>query len=291
MTQMEVEKIYELCYTCENRRMDIKSGILCNLTGMKPLFKESCGHFIKYDFTEKKKRFSPPLQEEKYEGLRHIKSMENAFEKRQVGRAYVRIFLFFFLLLMSLSILVMILFFWKNSSRDYFIVLLSIFFVSIAGTNIFKRILYVRNRESDPFRIYLSNFGDYDTMCNKIKTEIENNTIRIGRVYITPEWIVNMRLAKIWVLKLSEVVWCYHQMNESRLGVDHYLIIKDERMVSHQVRCRNKKSIHQVIAILHDYLPGILIGYSKELEKLWSHDPLSIINDIKKRKKSKVRDC
>ena len=44
---MTLEKRLDFCKICTNRKVDFKTGLVCNLTKQKPEFEDSCEFFVK----------------------------------------------------------------------------------------------------------------------------------------------------------------------------------------------------------------------------------------------------
>ncbi|TCI90576.1 hypothetical protein [Tenacibaculum sp. M341] len=44
---MNLTEQLEYCKICQNRKVDFKTGLVCNLTNQKPNFSNNCSHFIK----------------------------------------------------------------------------------------------------------------------------------------------------------------------------------------------------------------------------------------------------
>jgi len=61
-----------LCENCIYRRDDIKSGILCELTGMKPDYIEDCRNFIEGPSSRVKRIYKQPLSKNEIRSLKEI---------------------------------------------------------------------------------------------------------------------------------------------------------------------------------------------------------------------------
>ncbi len=52
---MTLEKRLDFCKICVNRKIDLKTGLVCSLTNQKPEFQNTCEYFIKDDKEAKRK--------------------------------------------------------------------------------------------------------------------------------------------------------------------------------------------------------------------------------------------
>jgi hypothetical protein len=57
---MNLKERLEFCTICENRKVDFKTGLVCNLTNLKPEFEDTC-EFFKKDGKEAERKLKMKL--------------------------------------------------------------------------------------------------------------------------------------------------------------------------------------------------------------------------------------
>jgi hypothetical protein len=275
-----------LCNTCENRIMDIKSGLLCNLTGMKPDYKEECKKYV-----EKLSLKNHPQVHRNYSTVPNPSAPYydtgegNPIEKWNVDHGYLRIFLDALLFLFFAPIIFIVIFKGNPSTRDIVIMIIVSTAPIAAIYDIIKRIHYLNNRANDPLHKYLSKYGNYDQVCRQVYKEFEQKSIRFHRIYITPNWIINKRLTKFWILNLLDIVWCYYHVIKSNTGNSHYLKICDKFGVEHMLICKNKNCVSDIITLLNQRHPEIIFGYDDERKRLWQTNPEIFTEEVNYRRR------
>jgi len=242
--------------------------------GIKPAFNDACCRFKENKLKSNNSRIKEKVI---------IATHTNPIEKRNIRRGYIGLF-FESVFVIAFFIIIIILLFeilkGEEPIRDIVIVIISSIILGVFLKDVIIKIGYLINRERDPLLEYLSKYGDYDAMCSKILNEIENNSIKVHNLYMSPEWIVNKTFTRIWALKISDIVWCYHRIFSVNKIPTNYLEIYDTNAKNHTIKCGGERNAKRIIEILSSYAPEVFYGYSEDIKNIWDFNPHIIIDKV-----------
>jgi hypothetical protein len=303
---MESENI---CKTCKNRRIDIKSGLLCELTGMKPSFNDKCSNYIygpKIKNEEKEETSEPKVPHvvnNQQDLLRTdiILNNEWLFKRRIRAR--------FFSLLISFLIYGIVAFSaWAiftgeevlYSSENIFLLILSSVFLFIAIKISFESITSLISAKYDKTYKYLSRYGLVGDVEKDILSELRQGHIKFRYAHFTKHWIISTSLTDFDIVNYDDLVWCYK--NKFKNYVEHVYINSTYRISLYDkayregwLSCKNTKESNIILNLIMGICPNILFGYNEYYSKVWKKSPQNFIDmgfkgivseEIKKKRKT-----
>lgn len=100
----------------------------------------------------------------------------------------------------------------------------------------------------------------------------EINGLRTGS-----RWFMVQQGAHTHLLETSKIVWAYlrrveHRTNGIKTGTNYSLVLRTTDHKKYEAGMRKEEQVRETLEHLERSYPGILLGYDKELEKLYDKD-------------------
>jgi hypothetical protein len=149
---------------------------------------------------------------------------------------------------------------------------------------------YLINPRKNKTYKFLILFGEPDEVATEISNEFKRRNIRIGRMYFTDQWLLDVSFYGFHISHLQNVVWAYGKITKQytnfvRSGTLYNLSIYDKTLnnIIELDNCK-KEELDAVLAHINLRLPWVVTGYSNELIALWSRDKYQFIALVEERK-------
>jgi len=213
-----------------------------------------------------------------------------------IRRVHRNLFVLFFILFIFSFLGVLIL--WGEndllSKGFYFLGFVSFGYFTIDALR------YLINPRSNKTYKFLILFGEPDEVAADISNEFKRRNIRIGRMFFTDQWLLDMSFFGFHISHLQNIVWAYGKIttqytNFVKSGTLYNLSIYDKTLsnIIELNKCK-KEELDAVLGHINLRLPWVVTGYSIERIALWSRDRLKFITLVEERKNayklSKIQD-
>ncbi len=133
-----------------------------------------------------------------------------------------------------------------------------------------------------------ARFGDVNLIVNTINTEISSQHELIGKkVHFTKNWIVSTANV-IEASPYRDLIWCYksviqHRTNGIPTGKTYAVNVYDRTGKNITIPGKEPE-VDQILNLLILYSPGIIAGYSSEIQQFFKNDRLGFIAAVDKRR-------
>lgn len=146
------------------------------------------------------------------------------------------------------------------------------------------------NHDAHPIIGALARFGPPRNVVTAIDAEAKDGaqTTSIGRLTLTPSWLLHATGYWITILRCDEVVWVYkritkHYTNFIPTGKSYAVIICSRDGRSLEVICRQRK-VDGMLKELGRRWPWILIGHSDDMAAAWNSNCDAVIRVVDARR-------
>jgi hypothetical protein len=146
--------------------------------------------------------------------------------------------------------------------------------------------------EGHPLLAQLAKYGGLQDIRMRIDSEVrsEGGGEKFGAMQITTNWLIHAATYKTNVMATRDVVWAYpkvtkHYHNGIPTGKTYSAIIRDAQGQSVEISGK-KDSVPKLLESLQRRMPWVLIGFSKELEALWTKEKSKFVQLIEQRRAS-----
>jgi hypothetical protein len=144
--------------------------------------------------------------------------------------------------------------------------------------------------ENHPLLKQLAKYGQLQDIRMRIDSEIrgEGGGEKFRSMQITTNWLIHAAPYKTNVMATKDVVWAYpkvtkHYHNGIPTGTTYSAIIRDSKGQSLEISGK-KDSVPKLLESLQRRMPWVLMGFSKELEALWSKEKPKFFQLIEQRR-------
>ncbi|MFL5803300.1 MAG: DUF6709 family protein [Roseiflexaceae bacterium] len=140
-----------------------------------------------------------------------------------------------------------------------------------------------------PIMRALSRFGPADYVAGQIDAELQADHPKVGKLHLTPSWLVQAASARLDATRLDDVVWAYKQVTQHRTngiptGKTYAAQIWDRYGVCITVAGK-EAFVNQALEAAAQRAPWLLTGYSAELEKTWKQNRAAVIDAVEQRRR------
>ncbi|MCI8524659.1 MAG: hypothetical protein HFF17_01795 [Oscillospiraceae bacterium] len=141
-----------------------------------------------------------------------------------------------------------------------------------------------------PLQKKLDSMGEGSAMLARLD-QFYNGTAPIGGVRLGNEFVFFQQGAKPVLLRPWEVAWAYqktteHRRNGVKTGTTYAVIFKTMDGKQFEISS-SEQGVQQLLAAIHETLPGTVLGYTKEVEALYKKDR----SEFRKRWEEAVPGC
>jgi hypothetical protein len=165
-------------------------------------------------------------------------------------------------------------------------------FLILAGWNLTKVASRGVNPESHPIVTSLARLGEPRSLATRIDDEvaIEGRNKRIGRVILTPSFLLRPRLFGLTVVPCGDVVWIYkkvtkHSVNFIPTHKTYAVMVADKRGKLHEFDLQGKEGNAQaLIQELYQRAPWCIAGFSSEIATAWKSNRAEVLRVIDARR-------
>jgi Family of unknown function (DUF6709) len=148
-------------------------------------------------------------------------------------------------------------------------------------------ILAIKRRNdtsAHPMMRALSRFGPADYVAGQIDAEMQADHPSVGKLHLTPSWLVQAASARLDATRLDDVVWAYKQVTRHRGGVTYAAQIWDRHGVCISVGGK-ETFVNQALEAAARHAPWMLTGYNAEMEKTWKQNRAAVIETVEQRRR------
>ncbi|MFZ6027498.1 MAG: DUF6709 family protein [Chloroflexota bacterium] len=130
--------------------------------------------------------------------------------------------------------------------------------------------------KAHPVMKALANYGTLDTVVSEINMDMAQSAEKVGKkVHFTRRWLVSTT-SSLQAMPYRDIIWCYkhvtqHRTNGIPTGKTYAMYVYD-RHGKNTIIGGNEKQINQMLDLILKNVPGVVAGYSDELNNLWKKD-------------------
>jgi hypothetical protein len=136
---------------------------------------------------------------------------------------------------------------------------------------------------SHPVLRALGPYGDPQEVRKQIEADFQGATLRIGRLQLTHDWLLGVKLWGLDVARVEEVVWIYKQVIKGQ-GASISAVICTSQGKTFGIQGKDKE-VDNMLKVIAECVPWALAGYDPGLEKLWSSDPKRVAEVVAERRR------
>lgn len=148
----------------------------------------------------------------------------------------------------------------------------------------------VTRPERHPLLAKLQQYGLVHDVRMQIDSEMraEGGGERFGPLHMTTNWVIQAAAYKTHVMKVKDVVWAYpkitkHYHNGIPTGKTYSAILRDAKGQSMEISGK-KNSVPQFMQTVQRRMPWVLIGFTQELNALWTKEKSKFMQLMEERK-------
>lgn len=166
------------------------------------------------------------------------------------------------------------------------------------GNELYKAISYIQNFEKHPIVKSLRIFGDPELIALRIDEESRSDqNINFGNLLITKSWLLQKLRYTMQIISLKDIVWIYKKVTKKSVnfiptGKTYAVVIKTSKgQVLEQ--SLGETQVENLMIMIHKMVPGVLLGFTQEIENLWNRnraDLIAAVEEAKMKAKDSVLD-
>jgi hypothetical protein len=139
------------------------------------------------------------------------------------------------------------------------------------------------NPLAHPIMRGLSRFGSADAVAALIEAEMQTEHPNVGKLHLTPRWLVQSTPSRLEATRLEDVVWAYKQVTRQRGGVTYTAQIWDRHGVCISISGK-EAFVNQVLEASARRAPWMVHGYTAELDQTWKKNRASVVEVVDQRR-------
>lgn len=117
------------------------------------------------------------------------------------------------------------------------------------------------------------------------------NAEAVSGIRFGPKWTMFHSGARTRLVETSSIVWAYlrqveHRRNGIKTGTTYGLTMRTLDKKSLEVGMKNPEQVKTALEYLHNHYPAIMLGYTQELDQLYSRDPAQFAQLCSQRQES-----
>lgn len=167
-----------------------------------------------------------------------------------------------------------------NLRQNGYFAFITAFLVSIPSIWTLVLMLYrMLAPRRHPLMRKLAAMGDVNGARASINSEIAGpNVLKIGRLIVTPSWLLSVDFADVNVVRLEDVVWA-HKLTVRGQGASVQAVIYSRGKTKFEV-VGTESQVNQMLHIVADRLPWVSIDYTQALDSAWSSNPDEFVSRV-----------
>jgi hypothetical protein len=126
-------------------------------------------------------------------------------------------------------------------------------------------------------------YGDPEEVRQQIDADFEGATLRIGRLQLTRDWLLGVKLWGLDVARVEDVVWAYKLVVRGE-GASISAIICTRQGANFGIQGKDK-DVGAMLKVIAECVPWALVGYDPGLEKLWNSGPQQVAAIVEERRR------
>lgn len=143
---------------------------------------------------------------------------------------------------------------------------------------------------SHPVMRRLARYGQPDAVAREIEHELMTPSATLGKVHITPHWLVFAKGGTFEAARLEDLVWLYKHVTQYRyygvipVAKNSAAHLRDR--FGHQIKIpqRRGKQVDQLLELAHQYVPWAIAGFDKQIEQAWKKQRSELIAAVDDRR-------
>ena len=181
----------------------------------------------------------------------------------------------------------------ENSFWDQDAIITTIVTVAVIGVGLLlvgMSVFRQTRPERHPLLAKLQQYGLVHDLRMQIDSEMrsEGGGERFGPLHMTTNWVIQATAYKTYVMQVKDMVWAYpkitkHYHNGIPTGKTYSAILRDSKGQSMEIRGK-KNSVPQFMQTVQHRMPWVLIGFSQELDALWTKEKPQFMRLMEARK-------
>jgi hypothetical protein len=161
---------------------------------------------------------------------------------------------------------------------------------AIAGVGVLIAIVRFVNPSAHPAMKALARFGNPDMVVGQINMEMDSPHDQVGKkIHFTRGWLVNTT-SGLQAAPYRDLMWCYKQITQHRTngiptGKSYAAYVLDKHGT--QIILPGKEDqVNTMLDHIVRNAPGIVVGYSDELNTLWAKDRAGFVAAVEERRRN-----
>lgn len=158
--------------------------------------------------------------------------------------------------------------------------------IILVGMSVFRQ----SRPDKHPLLAKLQQYGLVHDVRMQIDSEMrsEGGGERFGQLHMTSNWVVQAAAYRTHVMQVKDVLWAYpkivkHYHSGIPTGKTYSAILRDAKGQSMEISGK-KNSVPQFLQTVQRRMPWVMIGFSKELDALWTKQKPQFLQLMEERK-------
>lgn len=140
-----------------------------------------------------------------------------------------------------------------------------------------------------PIKKYCAASGCPEAAMMEIEQFFES-TPEVNEIRLSPEFLMVTVGSKLHLIPTSSILWIYQHvtkeyLNFIRIGKSHEIVVNTTDG-SFSFSVKNEKKAEEILKYFRSSMPYLILGYNKELKKIYNHKRLEMIRIVEERKNS-----
>lgn len=134
--------------------------------------------------------------------------------------------------------------------------------------------------------------ADFANALESLQTEANGNLERVQKWKLGKEWLMASELLHFYLVRISDLTWVYRKVTKKSTnfiptGKDYAVVLWNEQGDSYEITMKEVQT-EKFIEQLSSRCPGVVLGYSDELLKLWNSNRGDFILGVRAKKKEAI---
>lgn len=175
-----------------------------------------------------------------------------------------------------------------DAEKDFFapfMYAVSIIIIIVNVINIIRSTKYIKCLENHKIYKKLMKYGNVDMVINNIEGELTNDAFsRSKKIHLLSSWIIISKFFSFEVIKIDDVVWVYkkvtkHSVNFIPTGKTYESILRLNNKSKYFIKL-GEKDIDYLLSSIKEIHPYIVVGYSKDIERMYNSEFPRFVNYV-----------
>ncbi|HVY62044.1 MAG TPA: DUF6709 family protein, partial [Planctomycetota bacterium] len=160
---------------------------------------------------------------------------------------------------------------------------------SIGARNFLKYVERGNDVSKHPVALALSKYGEPAEVADRIEQELRSEKLQVGKVILTPRWILCPFAFHVAIRKVEDLAWIYKKVTTHKkygvtTGHTYETMLRDRD--GGEVTTQGKEAdVNRLLLEVQKRAPWVIAGYDDQIQAMWTKNRAGLIAAVDAKRK------